>query len=573
MMFSITVNGRKMQAEKGETILSALNRNGIKIPTLCGMKEFTPTGACRLCVVEVEGRERLITACSHPVEEWMNIHTHSPRVLKARKTIIELLLARHPDECLYCVSNLNCELQKLAQELNILERRIRGRKTKIRLDQSGHSVVRELSKCILCSRCVRVCEEIITVTALDFVKRGQKTHIGTSMDRDFNFTSCINCGQCINVCPTGALHEKQHIAEVQEYLSNKAYQKVVQYTPSVPSTILQMLGIKPSRDPESILNGILRKMGFDKIFLTGFGTDILVEELSDRLEKKIRNGDNGSLFISACPAWVKYYEQSVKDLPGELSTLKSPQQIMGAIIKSHYAPAAGLKPQEVYSVSVTPCTAMKFEAARESMTTRGICDVDAVLTVREMAQMIKLYGIDAVETEGEQADEPASLKSSAAVIAEVSGGLAEAVMRCTSLKISGNDPGRKPFKSLRGTASFREVETEIRGRKIRVGVVDGLAGFAKFRELIASGKQYDLVEVMVCPGGCVNGGGMPAPASKEEIRNRARLVYQNEESDPVQMPSSSPPIFNFYRNEVKQNVKTPADKLLHTSFVARDVLL
>jgi len=573
MMFSITVNGRKMPADKGETILSALNRNGIKIPTLCGMKDFTPTGACRLCVVEVEGRERLITACSHPVEEWMVIHTHSPRVLKARKTIIELLLARHPDECLYCVSNLNCELQKLAEELNILERRIRGRKTRIRLDQSGHSVVRELSKCILCSRCVRVCEEIITVNTLDFVNRGQKTHVGTSLDRDFNFTSCINCGQCIIVCPTGALHEKQNIAEVQEYLSNKAYQKVVQYSPAVPSIIAQMLGIKPSRDPESMLNGILRKMGFDKIFLTGFGTDILVEEMSARLEKKMTEGDPGTIYFSACPAWVKYVEQSGDEIQGDLSALKTPQQIIGAIIKSHYAASAGLNPQEIYSVSISPCTAMKFEAARESMTTRGICDVDAVLTVRELAKLIKLYGIDAVATEGDQADWPASLRSSAAVLAEVSGGLTESVMRCTSKKITGNDPGRKPFKSLRGTSSFRETEIETGGKKIKAAVIDGLTGLTKLRESLSAGKQYDLVEVMVCPGGCINGGGMPVPASKEEIRNRARQVYQNEEADPVQMPPSSPAMFNFYMKEVKQNNNVSAEKILNTTFIRRDVLL
>jgi NADH dehydrogenase/NADH:ubiquinone oxidoreductase subunit G len=246
MLFTIQVNNKKIKAEKGETILTALNRNGIIIPTLCRMKEFTPTGACRMCVVEVEGRERLVTACSQPVEEWMIIYTHSPRVIKARKTIVELLLSKHPDDCLYCDRNLNCELQRLAEELNIRERRIRGKKIKPKLDQSSSSIVRELSKCIMCGRCVRVCEEIITATSLDFINKGQQTHVGTSMDKDFNFSSCINCGQCVQVCPTGALHEKHNITEVQEYLNKPDLVKVIQYSPLVVNGLAEEFGIKQS---------------------------------------------------------------------------------------------------------------------------------------------------------------------------------------------------------------------------------------------------------------------------------------------------------------------------------------
>ena len=287
MLFTIQVNNKKIKAEKGETILSALNRNGIIIPTLCRMKDFTPTGACRMCVVEVEGRERLVTACSQPVEEWMKIKTHSPRVIQARKTIVELLLSNHPDDCLYCDRNLDCELQRLSEELNIRERRIRGRKIKPRLDQSSPAIVRELSKCILCGRCVRVCEEVVTSTSLDFINKGRATHVGAAMDRDFNFSSCIHCGQCVLVCPTGALHEKHYINEVQEYLNKPDIIKVIQYSPLVTSGLAEEFGIRYSRDLDRLLNAVLRRIGFDKVYTTGIGTDLCISEIAGQLSESL----------------------------------------------------------------------------------------------------------------------------------------------------------------------------------------------------------------------------------------------------------------------------------------------
>jgi len=351
MLFTIQVNNKKIKAEKGETILSALNRNGIIIPTLCRMKEFTPTGACRMCVVEVEGRDRLVTACSQPVEEWMKIKTHSPRVITARKTIVELLLSNHPDDCLYCDRNLNCELQRLSEELNIRERRIRGRKIKPRLDQSSPAIIRELSKCILCGRCVRVCEEVITATTLDFINKGKETHVGAAMDRDFNFSSCIHCGQCVLVCPTGALHEKHNITEVQEYLNKPEIVKVIQYSSMVVYGIAEELGMRYTRDFDKILNAILRKIGFDKVYKTGFGTDVCLSEITDQLSARIENKSESPLYISACPAWVKYAEQFIPSLLPQLSTVKSPQQITGVLIKTLLADQLKVKPEEIFSVS------------------------------------------------------------------------------------------------------------------------------------------------------------------------------------------------------------------------------
>jgi iron-only hydrogenase group A len=573
MLFTIQVNNKRIKAEKGETILSALNRNGIFIPTLCRMKEFTPTGACRMCVVEVEGRERLVTACSQPVEEWMTIKTHSPRVINARKTIVELLLSKHPDDCLYCDRNLNCELQRLAEELNIRERRIRGKKIKPRLDQSSPSIVRELSKCILCGRCIRVCEEVITVTSLDFIQKGQQTHIGTSMDKDFNFSSCINCGQCVQVCPTGALHEKHNITEVQEYLNKPEMLKVIQYSPLVVNGLAEELEVKQTKDFDKTLNAILRKIGFDKVYTTGFGADVLINEITDNLLAKIESKSDNPVYISACPAWLKYAEQFMHSVLPALSKLKSPQQITGALIKTLIADQLKVKPEKIFSASVTPCMAMKFEARRDSMMRKGISDVDSVLTVRELARLIRLYGIDVSNSEGEPADEPMALRSSSAVLSEVSGGLTESILRSAYLKKHKKEVDKQIFKKIRSVSSFRDAVFSIDGSDIRIAVVDGLTGLEKLKTSVSSGIKYDLIEVMVCPGGCVHGAGMPFCNSKEGIKARAKLVYQADETEAVGLPEKSPALFMLYEKFAKENKEIASKSLYYTHFSKREVLI
>jgi iron-only hydrogenase group A len=573
MLFSIQVNNKKIKAEKGETILSALNRNGIMIPTLCRMKDFTPTGACRMCVVEVEGRDRLITACSQPVEEWMKIRTHSPRVITARKTIVELLLSNHPDDCLYCDRNLNCELQRLSEELDLRERRIRARKIKPKLDQSSPSIIRELSKCILCGRCVRVCEEIITSTSLDFINKGRQTHIGPAMDRDFNFSSCIHCGQCVLVCPTGALHEKHYLSEVQEYLNKPEIIKAIQYSPLVPAGIAEELGVKYNKDFDRILNSILRKMGFDKVFTTGTATDIAISEITDQLLEKIENKTDIPLYISACPSWVKFTEQFLPSVIPQLSSVKSPQQIAGVLIKTLVAGQSGVKPEKIYSVSVTPCMAMKFEARRDGMMRKGISDVDSVLTVRELVRLIKLYGIDVLNIEPEPADEPLSGRSSAAALAEVSGGMAEAVIRSLYYIRLKKEADRQFFKRFRSGGSFREASVQIGDRNVSVAIVDGMPGLEKLKTSLAAGKKYDLVEVMTCPGGCVNGAGLPFTASKDEKRNRAKMIYQAYETDAVNLPAKSPVLLNLYATLIRDNKEISDKKIFFTHFEKRNVLL
>ncbi len=571
MQFTIEVNNKSIKAEKGETILSALNRNGIMIPTLCRMAEFTPTGACRMCVVEVEGRDRLVTACSAPVEEWMKIRTHSPRVIKARKTIVELLLSNHPDDCLYCDRNLDCELQRLSDEMQVRERRIRGSKIKPRRDQSSPAIVRELSKCILCGRCLRVCEEVVTATSIDFIGRGRYTHVGPAMDRDFNFSSCIHCGQCVLVCPTGALHEKHYLSEVQEQLSKNDVIRVIQYSPLVPSALAAEMGVKYNRDFDRLLNAALRKTGFDKVFLSGAGTDILITELADTMIETKEKTGRKPLIVSACPAWVKYCEQFTPELIPLLSTLKTPQQISGAIIKS-VIPVSDDRPR-VYTVSVTPCTAMKFEARRDSMTRKGISDIDTVLTVRELARLIILYGIDMTNIDPEPADEPMALRSSASLLAEAAGGITESALRAIAVRAGEKECDRSAVKKIRSTGTFREAVVTTGGATWSVAVVDGLKGLEKLRQMLDGGANYDLVEVMACPGGCVNGGGMLPAGSREAVRQRTRFIWQTDDQEAVRGPEQSSSVAGLYGNVFDQFPELADKKLFHTHYGKRDVLL
>lgn len=573
MLITIQVNNKKIKAEKGETILSALNRNGIIIPTLCRMKEFTPTGACRICVVEVEGRERLVTACSQPVEEWMKIWTHSPRVIAARRTIVELLLSNHPDDCLYCDRNLNCELQRLAESLNIRERRIKGRKIKPRLDQSSPAIVRELAKCILCGRCVRVCEESITATSLDFINRGKQTHIGVAMDRDLNFSSCIQCGQCVLVCPTAALHEKHSITEVQEYLNKSEVLKVIQFSPLAALGVAEELKMKYTRDFDMVLNSILHRIGFDRVYNTGTGTDICVTEITKQLQSNLQNESKEPLFLSVCPAWVKYAEQFMPSVIPVLSTLKPPQQIVGALVKSIVADDLNLKSEQIYSVSVSPCTAMKFEARRDGMTRKGISDVDAVLTVRELTRLIRLFGVDVTSIDKERADEPFSGRSSSAVIAEVSGGFTEAVLRLLYFSLFNREPDKYLFKKLRASGDFRETEFRAGEYEIKAAVVDGLTGLEKLKASIEKGIKYDLIEVMVCQGGCIHGGGMPFTSSREDLKSRTRNIYQNDENEAISIPLKSTAMVSLYERIGATGNELSDKSVFNTHFEKRNVLL
>ena len=574
MSIEIEVNGKQIEANEGETILTALNRNGIKVPTLCHMKNFIPSGACRLCVVELAESSKLVSSCSFPINKGMKILTHSPKVTEARKTIIELLLSNHPDDCLYCARNGNCELQSLSKEYHVIERRIRGHKNSFKLDHSGTSIIRDPEKCILCGRCVRVCEEVMGVACIEYINRGSKTVIGTSMGKGLNTSSCVNCGQCIMVCPTGALTERNQVHLVQEAINQKEKTVVVQYAPSISVSIAEEFGMEAGKDINGILNSALRKMGFNFVFDTTFGADLTIMEEASELIDRITNGRTMPMFTSCCPAWVKYAEEFAPDFIENLSSCKSPQQMTGAIIKSYFAEKANLKPENIISVSIMPCTAKKFESTRNTMSRKGINDVDIVITTRELIELIKLYGIDLKNIEPELTDSPLGLRSSAGKIFGATGGVMEAALRTAYKKLTGNELTNFKISAVRGLKGRKETKIRINDLKIGVAVVSGLANAASLIEEIRNGKNdVHFIEVMTCPGGCIAGGGQRIGSSESTIESRMNSLYEIDERETLKVSHKNPEIIELYENFLIKPLGHKSHELLHTSYQKRDVLL
>jgi len=574
MLIDIEVNNKKLQAKKGETILEALNRNGIKVPTLCRMEGFTSTGACRMCVVEMEGKSELVPSCSFPIEESIKIKTHSPRVIQARKMLVELLLSNHPDDCLYCASNGNCELQDLAVELNIRERRISGEKTKVNLDQSSPGIVRDPAKCILCGRCVRVCEEILEVSTFDFYKRGHKTAITTGMNKDLNFSNCVHCGQCLLVCPTGALYEKSNLDIVQQMLSKKDVTVVAQYSPSVSNAIADEMGLRSMKDITAILNAVLKRIGFDKVFNTSFAVDIAIYEQAAELADRIKNEENLPMLSSCCPAWIKHMEQTHPDMIDHVSTTKSPQQILGTLIKSYYAETEKISSEKIFSVSIMPCTAKKFEAQREEMTHRGISDIDVVLTTRELLKLIKLYGVDIHSVDEELPDSPFNTRSSAAKMVSASGGVAESVARTLSFHMIGKELPNLKISKLRGLKEIKEAYIKIGKQEIGFSAVNGLKQANELIAKIREGKSnIHFVEIMACPGGCINGGGQPFNSDEKILKNRSKIIYDLDAKEAINVAHKNSKMINLCKEYMGEPLGKKSVKLIHTKYSKRDVLL
>ncbi|HOY30545.1 MAG TPA: NADH-dependent [FeFe] hydrogenase, group A6 [Bacteroidales bacterium] len=574
MNLTIEINGKKYQAEKGETILTVLNRNGIKVPTLCHMKNFIPSGACRMCVVELEGSAKLVSSCSFPVSDGMKINTHSPRVLDARKTIVELLLSNHPDDCLYCVRNANCELQQLSKEYHVVDRRIHGIKNKHKMDHSSLSIIRDPAKCILCGRCVRVCEEVMGVSCIEYINRGSKTLIGTSMGKGLNTSSCVNCGQCIMVCPTGALSERNQTAEIQDVLHNKDKVAVVQYAPSISVSLAEEFGMKPGQDINGILNAALRKIGFTYVFDTTFGADLTIMEESAELIDRIVKGKTMPMFTSCCPAWVKYAEEFAPDYLDNLSSCKSPQQMTGAIIKSYFAQQAKLEPKDIFSVSIMPCTAKKFEAQRDTMGREGINDVDMVLTTRELIELIKLHGIDMHNIEPELTDSPLGVRSSAGKIFGATGGVMEAALRTAYKQLTGNELTNFKINAVRGLEGHKEARIKINDMEIGVAVVSGLANAGKLIEEIRNGRNdLHFIEVMTCPGGCIAGGGQRIGITEKVIEARMNALYEIDDKETLKVSHKNPEIVELYANFLGEPLQHKSHTLLHTKYFKREVLL
>jgi iron-only hydrogenase group A len=572
-VITIQVNNRPVQAEPGETLLDALRRAGIHVPTLCYMEGLPPTGACRLCVVEVEGQRSLVPSCAFPAAEGMKVRTHSPRVVAARRSVVELLLASHPDDCLYCVRNGDCELQGLAEELGVRERAYRGGKKAADLDISSPSIVRDPAKCILCGRCVRMCEEIQGVSAVDFIGRGSRTTVGTAFGEGLNVSSCINCGQCIKVCPTGALAEQSQVREVMAALADPERYVVVQHAPSISVTLAEEFGMKAGLDVAGVMTAALRHMGFERVFDTSFSADLTIMEEASELVHRIQTGGPLPLLTSCSPGWVKFIEQFYPDMLPHVSSCKSPQQMLGAVIKSYYAERQGIAPENIYSVSIMPCTAKKFEAQRPEMLTDGIADVDAVLTTRELAKMIRQFGVDMNAFAPEPADSPFGERSTAGKLFGATGGVMEAALRTAHYMLTGEDMEDPKVAGLRGLKGHKEAHLEIAGLTVGVAVVSGLMNAREVLDSLRAGRDdLHFIEIMACPGGCIAGGGQPLGTDMDAVRKRMEALYRIDRDGRTRFSHRNAEVRRLYDEFLGEPLGEKSHHLLHTHYAARETV-
>lgn len=569
-MFEITVNNRVIDAEEGETILSALTRVGIRVPTLCHLPDLPPMGACRICIVEVEGAEGdgLVPSCSYPVAEGMRIFTNSRKVINARRTLLELLLSNHPDDCLYCQKSRDCRLRTLAEEYGVRER-TPGKRFREKLrDLTGACVVRDASKCILCGKCVRVCEEVQKVSAIGFVGRAGRTVVAPAFHQSMNVSSCVGCGQCTLVCPTGALVEHSSLDSVTAAVGDPEKCVVIQHSPAVVLAVAEEFGLKPGMDVPGLLNAALRRIGFRKVFNSAFAADIAIQEQSKELVERLKSGANLPL-IAACSSAVPFIEEFYPEFIPNLSTVRSAQGILASLIRTRFAKAEGIPPDRIFCVAAAPCTARKSETAHA--VPGGEAALDAVLTSRELLRLIRLYGIDFNSLIPEPADTPFAVRSTAGKLADVSGGTAEAILRTTHRLLSGRELKSMKIESVRGLDPLKETTIRVGDTEIGVVVVSGLGTARRVLDLIRSGVMRDvkLLEIHACPGGCIAGGGQPFGAAPEKIKARMQALYSIDQSEHLRTAHSNPDV-----RALLETVSAPESaELFHTVYAPRDVIV
>jgi iron-only hydrogenase group A len=573
-MIEFEVDGRKVAAKEGETILSVLKREGIQVPTLCHLEGLAPSGACRLCIVELEGMANFVPACSYPVASGARIHTRSPRVLDARRTIVDLLLGNHPDDCLYCARSGKCDLQQLSQTMGIRHRVYHGRRAAREKDVSGPSIVRDPDKCILCGRCVRVCEEIQGVAAIDFMGRGCKAFVGTAFDQGLNLSSCVNCGQCILVCPTGALTEHSYLDEVMAALADPNRMVVVQHAPAVSVSLAEEFGAEAGHDVDGKMVAALRRLGFDRVFDTSFAADLTIMEEASELAQRIEKGGVLPMLTSCSPGWIKFVEQFYPDFIPNVSTCKSPQQMMGAVVKSFFAAREGIDASAIVSVSIMPCTAKKFESSRPEMAPGHIPDVDYVLTTRELGQLLRIYGIDLMALDPEGADTPFGERSTAGKIFGASGGVMEAAVRTAHYFLAGEELAKLEIQPLRGMKGAKEIHTRIGKLQVGAAVVSGLGSARKLLDQVRAGRSdLQFIEVMTCPGGCINGGGQPIGSDPNAARARMQALYRIDQSGELRVSHKNPWVKRLYQEFLGEPLGETSHRLLHTHYSHREVLV
>lgn len=569
-MIELTINNIKVKAENGMTILDAAKSVGISIPTLCHIKDLLPSGACRLCSVDVEGSKALIPACAYPVADGMVVDTNSARVRTSRKTIIELLVENHPQDCLICVRNGNCELQTFAGIYGIREHRFAGESKKHAIDISSSSMERDPAKCILCGRCVRVCEEIQKIGAIDFTNRGFQTSVTTPFNKGLSISDCILCGQCILVCPTAALREKSSMKEVTNALNNKKKYTIVQVAPAIRATIGEEYNLPLGSNVTGQLVTALRRIGFKKVFDTNFGADLTIIEEATEFISRVSENKTLPMFTSCCPGWVKYIEQTKPNLLGHVSSCKSPHEMEGAILKSYYAKKMGIDPKDIFVVSIMPCTVKKFESHRPELSNNFNQDVDAVLTSRELVRLFKVSGIEFGDLPEDKFDDPLGESTGAAALFGTSGGVMEAALRTAYFKLTGSNLENLEMKEIRGKDGIKEASIKINDLEVNVAVVNGIGHIAKIFDQIEKGEsKYHLIEVMACPGGCINGGGQPIHQKPEKLKKRIEALYTLDENSKTRRSHENKSINKLYKEFLGEPNGHLAHELLHTEYSDR----
>lgn len=575
-MINLTINGKPVEVTEGSTILEAAKSVNIKIPTLCHLdlhdiKMINKTASCRVCVVEVEGRKTLAPACATPVAEGMIVKTDTKKAVKARRTVVELLLSDHPKECLICEKNLDCELQALAADLGIRHIKYEGEISEYPMDTSSFSIVRNMTKCIMCRRCETMCNEVQSVHVLSAVGRGFDTVIGAAFDLPMHETTCTFCGQCLAVCPTAALTEVYNVPKVWKEINNEKKYVVVQTAPAVRVALGEEFGMAPGSVVTGKMVAALRSIGFDKVFDTDFAADLTIMEEASELVHRIQHNGKLPMLTSCCPGWVKFFEHQFNDMLDIPSSCKSPHEMFGAIAKSYLAEKLNVEPENMVVVSIMPCVAKKYEAARPELGHGGSKDVDIVITTRELAKMIREAGIDFNTLEDQEFDNPLGESSGASVIFGATGGVIEAALRTTYEWLTKETLENVEFEALRGIEGTKEATININGDDIKIAVTHGLGNARNLLEKIRSGEaHYHAIEIMACPGGCVGGGGQPYHHGDLEIlKKRIEGIYSEDRSKTIRKSHENPMIKKLYEDFLGQPYGEKAHEYLHTEYTKR----
>lgn len=574
-MVNLKINNIPVQVKEGTTILDAAKSVGINIPTLCYLKDINEIGACRVCVVEVKGARSLVASCVYPVNEGMEVFTNTEKVRKSRKTTIELLMSDHKKECLSCVRSTNCELQTLSNEYGCDAAAFQGERNLSEPDDSTSYLVRDNEKCILCRRCVATCKSVQQVAVIAPSRRGFKTHIGCAFESDLADVPCVACGQCIAVCPTGALHEREEIDNVREAIADPEKVVIVAPAPAVRAAIGEEFGNPVGTNTEGKMFTALRMLGFDKVFDVNFAADLTIMEEANELVERVKEGGKLPMFTSCSPGWIRYVEYYYPELIPNLSSCKSPMQMFGATVKTYYAQKEGIDPKNIYVVGVMPCTAKKFERTRDDQSASGYPDIDAVLTTRELAKMIRTAGILYNELPDGTFDNPLGEFTGAGVIFGATGGVMEAALRTAAETITGKSLDAVDYKAVRGMQGIKEAEYDLNGLKVKVAVASGLTNAKALCEKIRKGEcDYTFVEVMCCPGGCINGGGQPIQSAYTrrtvDIKGkRAKALYDEDKKSDIRKSHENLAVNSLYKEFFGAPGSHKAHEILHTKYVNR----